>query len=44
MSLPVYWTKEANETFDLIINFIEELWGEKEAGKFVNRTQFVSYC
>ena len=39
MSFPVYWTDEAKETFNLIINFIEELWGEKEAGKFVKRTQ-----
>ena len=31
MSYPVYWAKEANETFDLITNFIEEQWGEKEA-------------
>jgi plasmid stabilization system protein ParE len=38
MSYPVYWTKEANETFDLTINFIEKQWGEKEAGKFINRT------
>ena len=39
MTYPVYWTKEANETFDLIINLIEKQWGEKEAGKFVSRTQ-----
>jgi len=39
MSLPVYWTGEAKETFDAIVYFIEEPWGEKEAGKFVKRTQ-----
>lgn len=39
MSLPVYWTGEAKETFDAIVYFTKELWGEKEAGKFIKRTQ-----
>lgn len=39
MSLAIFWTKEAQETFDLTFNFIKSKWGEKEAVKFLKRTQ-----
>jgi len=32
MSFSLYWTDEAQVTFDSIVRFIEEIWGEKEAG------------
>lgn len=41
MSLPLYWTDEAKDTFDAIVLFIGDIWGEKEAQKFIKRTQEV---
>jgi plasmid stabilization system protein ParE len=39
MSLNIYWTKEALETFDIILEYISSEWGDKEAAKFFNNTQ-----
>ncbi|MEO5910816.1 MAG: type II toxin-antitoxin system RelE/ParE family toxin [Pelobium sp.] len=39
MSLAIFWTKEAKETFDATLNFIESKWGEKEVKKFLQRSQ-----
>ena len=41
MKTPVYWTDTAVLSFDAIVNFIEERWGEKETKKFVRRTEKV---
>lgn len=38
MNLPVFWTDEATETFDSIINLIENNWGLSSASKFVSIT------
>lgn len=38
MSFSLYWTDEAKVTFDAIVEFVEEVWGEKEAEKFIKRT------
>lgn len=35
MSLPIAWTPEATETFDIIIELIESKWGFSSAQKFV---------
>jgi len=37
MSVPVFWTDEAQETFESIVNFIEYKWGFNSAKKFVNK-------
>ena len=41
MSLPVAWTDEAKETFELTVNQIENKWGIHSAEKFVRNTQKV---
>jgi len=41
MSLDVFWTDEATETFDAIILFIEHRWSEEQAAVFVKHTQKV---
>ncbi len=43
MSLAIFWTKEAQETFDATLNFIKSKWGEKEASKIFKRTQKIIY-
>lgn len=35
MSLPVFWTDEATETFDRIVVLIENKWGQSSAAKFI---------
>ena len=35
MALVVRWTKEAEDTFDEIINYLEDNWSEKEIQNFV---------
>lgn len=35
MALVVRWTKEAEDTFDEIIEYLEENWSEKEIQNFV---------
>ncbi len=42
MSLEVRWTEEAEFTFDHIVSFIEDQWGEKSSEKFINKTK--NYC
>ncbi len=37
MSLDILWTDEAKETFDIILNFIANKWGETSAQKFVQK-------
>ncbi len=39
MSLAVFWSDEANSTFDSIVLFIENKWTEKQAAIFVKHTQ-----
>ncbi len=39
MSLVVFWSDEATETFDSIVLFIENKWSEKQAETFVKHTQ-----
>jgi plasmid stabilization system protein ParE len=39
MSLAVFWSDEATETFDNIVSFIEHKWSEKQAAIFVKHTQ-----
>jgi plasmid stabilization system protein ParE len=39
MSLAVFWSDEANETFDSIVLFIENKWSERQAETFVKHTQ-----
>ena len=41
MKTTLYWTDTAVLSFDTIVNFIGERWGEKETKKFVRRTQKV---
>ena len=41
MSLAVFWSEEADETFEAIVLFIENGWGEKRAEIFVKHTQKV---
>jgi plasmid stabilization system protein ParE len=38
MNLPVAWTDEAQETFELTVNQIENKWGINSAEKFVRNT------
>ena len=39
MNLAIQWTEEAIETFDNIVLFIENKWGEKQAKIFVKHVQ-----
>jgi len=39
MSLAVFWSDEATETFDSIVLFIEYKWSEKQASVFVRHTE-----
>ena len=41
MSLAVFWTDEAHETFDSIVLFIETKWTTKESATFVKHAQKV---
>ncbi len=41
MALVVRWTKEAEDTFDEIIEYLEENWSEKEIQNFVRTVQKV---
>ena len=38
MSLPVFWSDEAKETFDALFGFILNQFGEKSARKFLKQT------
>ena len=38
MSLAVFWTDEAKETFDSIVLFIENKWSVRDAEKFVRHS------
>jgi len=38
MSLSILWTDEAKETFDIIVNFLENNWGSTSAKKFIEVT------
>jgi len=38
MKLTIAWTDEAQETFDLTVNQIENKWGTQSAEKFVRET------
>ena len=37
MSLPIIWSENAELTFDAIVTYIRNSWGENSAGKFVRR-------
>jgi plasmid stabilization system protein ParE len=39
MSLDVRWTEEAEFTFDHIVSFIQQDWGERPANKFIAKTK-----
>jgi len=39
MSLAVFWSDEATETFDSIVLLIEIKWGERQAEIFVKHSQ-----
>ena len=39
MSLKVFWSDEATETFDSIVIFIENKWSERQAETYVKHTQ-----
>jgi len=39
MALEVRWTDEAEVTFDVIVTFIDEGWGELAANKFLNKAK-----
>lgn len=41
MSLVILWTEEATTTFDSIVEFIYENWGEKATKKFVQKVNKV---
>ena len=41
MSLAVNWTDEAQETFDGIVELIDQKWGYKSAVEFVSNVQRV---
>lgn len=41
MALVVRWTKEAEDTFDEIIEYLEENWSKKEIQNFVRTAQKV---
>ncbi|HYK77080.1 MAG TPA: type II toxin-antitoxin system RelE/ParE family toxin [Daejeonella sp.] len=38
MILKVFWTEEANETFENIVSYLEKEWGENAVKKFVQKT------
>jgi len=38
MALTVKWTKEAEKTYDAIIEYLERFWTEKEIYSFVQKT------
>ena len=38
MAVEVVWTKQAEMSFQHIIDYIEENWTEREVGNFVTRT------
>ena len=41
MALVVKWSKEAEDTFDKIVNYLEENWTEKEIQNFIRKTHKV---
>lgn len=41
MSLSIFWTEEATNTFDSIVQFIEAEWGENSTKKFIRKTDKV---
>ncbi|WCT12746.1 type II toxin-antitoxin system RelE/ParE family toxin [Mucilaginibacter jinjuensis] len=41
MSLAVNWTDEAQETFDGIVELIDQKWGHKSASEFISHVQRV---
>jgi plasmid stabilization system protein ParE len=41
MAYKIRWTKEANETFDKIIEYLENRWTNREIVNFVNQTNQV---
>ena len=43
MSLEIFWTDEATETFDNIVLFIETNWTENEVSSFVKQTQNILF-
>jgi plasmid stabilization system protein ParE len=38
MAYKIRWTKEANETFDKIIEYLENRWTGREIVNFINKT------
>ena len=39
MAVEITWSTEATETFEEIVNYLSEHWGDKEIGKFVQQTE-----
>ena len=41
MAKKIIWTPEAEKTYDAIIDYLQEHWGEKEIVNFIKRTNSV---
>ncbi len=38
MAKEVRWTKEAEETFDIVVSYLQAKWTDKEVSNFINAT------
>ncbi len=38
MALEIYWTRRADVKFDKIINYLQEIWGDKATKDFVRKS------
>ena len=37
MRLPLFWTEEAKETFEVVTNFVHQIWGDKQVDIFIKK-------
>ena len=37
MRLPLFWTEEAKETFEIVTNFIHQICGDKQVDIFIKK-------
>ena len=42
MAFKIIWSKEAEDTFDTIISYLEENWSHKEIRKFILETEKIA--
>jgi plasmid stabilization system protein ParE len=42
MAFKIIWSKEAEDTFDTIISYLEENWSHKEIRKFILETEKIT--